>query len=86
MSDKYNGWSNHETWNAYSWMDTAYYLEAARESESIGALADYISDDIEDTMPDTSGMWADLQQSAFDSINWFEIAEHIYEDANYNGD
>ena len=82
MQDKYNGWTNYATWNASLWMDTDYYLDAAKESESIGALADYIKDDIEETMPDVTGMWSDLQQSAFDSINWFEIAEHIYDDAN----
>jgi hypothetical protein len=82
MSDKYNGWTNYETWNAAPWMDQDYYIDAAKESESIGALADYIKEDIEETMPENTGMWADLQQSAFDSINWFEIAEHIYDDAN----
>ena len=82
MQDNYNGWTNYSTWNAALWMDMDYYLDAAKESESIGALADYIKDDIEETMPETTGMWADLQQSAFDRINWFEIAEHIYEDAN----
>lgn len=81
--ETYNGWTNYETWNAALWMDQDYYTELAKDVyESIGALADYIKTDIEETIPETSGMWADLQQSAFDRINWFEIAEHIYEDVN----
>lgn len=82
MSDKYNGWTNYETWNAALWMDQDYYIDAAKESESIGALADYIKEDIEETMPEVTGMWSDLQQSAFDMIAWFEIAEHIYDIAS----
>jgi len=82
MSDKYNGWNNYETWNAALWMDMDYYHDAAKESESIGVLADYIKEDIQETMPEVTGMWADLQQSAFDRVNWFEIAEHMFEDAN----
>jgi len=78
----YSGWTNYETWNAALWMGPNYYLDAVKESESIGVLADYIKDDIESTMPEVTGMWADLQQSAFDRINWFEIAEHIYESAS----
>ena len=82
MSDKYNGWTNYETWNSALWIDTDYYHGVAKESESIGALADYIKEDIEETMPEVTGMWSDLQQSAFDRIDWFVIAQHIFEDIN----
>ena len=82
MQDKYNGWTNYETWNAALWMDMDYYHDAAKESESIGALAAYIKEDIEENQPETAGMYADLLQSAVDQINWFEIAEHIYEDVD----
>lgn len=82
MSDKCNGWTNYETWNAALWMDQDYYFGIVKEFKSIGALAECIKCDIEETMPETAGMWSDLQQSAFDLINWLEIAEHIFEDAN----
>lgn len=81
MSDKYNGWTNYQTWVTNLWMDQEYYCEMAKDSESIGALADFIKDDIEDGMPEVTGVFADLMQYAFDKINWFEISEHIFESA-----
>ena len=86
MSDKYNGWTNYETWNANLWLDQDYWFDQAKESDSIGTLAERMKDDAQYTMDETidvdHGMFADLIQSAFDAINWFEIAEHIFEDVN----
>ena len=85
MSDKYNGWTNYETWNANLWSDQDYWFDQSKESDSIGTLAEQMKDECESYMDDiiqTNGMFTDLLQSAFDRINWFEIAEHIFEDVN----
>ena len=83
MSDKYNGWTNYETWNAALWLDTDYYEEIAKNVYEIaGALAEFIKRDQEELMPEMpqSGMFTDLLNKSFAEINWFEIAEHILED------
>jgi hypothetical protein len=85
MSDKYNGWTNYETWAANLWSDQDYWFAQAKESGSIGTLAEQMKDECVsymDNIIQTNGMFTDLLQSAFDQINWFEIAEHIFEDAN----
>ena len=86
MSEEYNGWNNYETWNANMWLDQDYWFDQAKESESIGTLAEQMKGDVADLMIETinieCGMFTDLLQSAFDAIDWYEIAEHIYEDAN----
>ena len=85
MSDRYNGWHNYETWNANLWLEQDYWVDQIKESDSIGTLAEQMKDEYVSYMDDiiqTNGMFTDLLQSAFDAINWFEIAEHIFEDAN----
>lgn len=85
-TETYNGWSNHETWNANLWLDQEYWVDQAKGSESVYTLAEQMQTDQQDLMDETidseCGMFVDLLQSAFDQINWFEIAEHIYDDAN----
>lgn len=85
-TESYNGWSSYATWNANLWLDQEYWVDQAKESESIYTLAEQMKTDHQDLMDETvgteCGMFTDLLQSAFDAIDWREIAEHIYESAN----
>jgi hypothetical protein len=44
--------------------------------------ADALKDYVESSMPDLGAcMWSDLLQSAFDDVDWHEIAEHYLEES-----
>jgi hypothetical protein len=82
----YNGWTNYETWAAKLWIDNDQGEQEIAEEivtsehtlyDAGNALKDYY----EESMPDLgANMFADLLRSAFDSVNWQEIAEAIQED------
>jgi hypothetical protein len=87
MSD-YNGWTNYETWVVNLWLDNEegsqrfcneMAMEALDDSEgdvdrASPAMARTLRDHLEEGMPELAGLWQDLLRSAFDSVNWDEIA------------
>ena len=95
---KYNGWTNYETWNVKLWLDNdgtvenifkdqaqTFYNEALednRRNRAIYILADSIKDFVEDENPliDQANMFADMLNAALRNVNWFEIAESIFDD------
>jgi hypothetical protein len=83
----YNGWSNYETWNVKLWLDneqnSAYAMEelAAIHRDNVYELAGQIKDYVECDMPDMeASLWSDLLRSAFDEVDWREIARAYIED------
>lgn len=85
MMEGYNGWTNYETWLVKLWMDNEqssqqYYREIAKEAKSKYELSCRIEDEIKDGIPVTIGMYADLLTSALKSVNWYEIANSLWED------
>jgi hypothetical protein len=89
MADQsYNGWTNYETWNVALWIDNEQgsYDEArdmARRARSESELADKLKGWVEDMTPDLgASMFADLLGAALSSVDWYEIAEHYYEEAH----
>jgi len=90
-NEKYNGWSNYETWLvAMYWVD---YLGNARreEQEETGEQIQWTEEQIRDlvwesemamaNMTDHSaGLAFTLFRNAWRVINWQEIAEHVNED------
>lgn len=85
----YNGWTNYETWVIKLWIDNEQHdqerwLEAAKTAESIGTLADQMKDEYEESMPETVGVWSDLLTAALGEVSWYEIAEHLQEEAKEN--
>ena len=89
MNDKYNGWTNYETWNWKLWIDNdegwqERVIEAANDCGDVYSLSQWLEADCDDLqdwfdMP-TTGPFPDLLNAALTRINWYEIAESIFED------
>ena len=90
MTD-YNGWTNYQTWVINLWLNNDsgtcdYILELADEALETeypkATLMDSIKEYIEEYNPITeASLYSDLMQSAIDSANYYEIAEHWLESA-----
>ena len=87
MSDKtYNGWTNYETWCVKLWLDNEqgsqeWMNEIVLSYPDNHEAATALRDGLADNMPDLGAtLWADLLRSAFDEVNWREIAENVRED------
>ena len=89
--EKYNGWTNRETWLVNLWFDNLDDLidfdilaeNCKNREEAIEEVADAIRAFIEQD-PDRpefidSSFWTDLYTSdkSLDKINWLELAEYL---------
>lgn len=91
---RYNGWANYETWCVNLWLDNEqstqeYIDEMAREileeedfnrDDAIYELAQRIEEMHDESMPEVSGVYADLLGSAMRVVSWYEIAKHYIDD------
>ena len=89
VSDEtYNGWKNYPTWAVNLWLsnDEGLYNETTRLVKNAGdrvTAADYIKDFVWDELPDMPASFAsDLLMFAFQSVDWFEIADAWIADVN----
>lgn len=93
MAERYNGWTNYETWcvklhidndesSQRYWereaKDAARNFEGPRGAQDI--LADRIADWHQEAMPKADGVYADLLNAAFSEVNWHEIAKSLLEE------
>lgn len=82
-ANKYNGWSNRETWVANLWLtnDQASYfllLEALKRSDSDYTCAEWLREQLRDQLDEEAGsasMWSDLLSTAFYRVDWVEVIE-----------
>lgn len=91
MSEKYNGWTNYETWLVALWLDNdegsyneMHYM--ARHSKDVYSLMEQIKEMIEELNPlkDQANLFSDLLNGAISECNFYEIAEHYYEEEKDN--
>lgn len=82
MDNRYNGWSNYETWLMNLWYGD-YFNDLAIDGEEI--TADYIKDTVLDIMRNDGlpeeGFAGDIINAALNRVDWDELAEH-YNDAD----
>jgi hypothetical protein len=88
---EYNGWTNYETWLVNLWLgnDSVDFNDRARDlleetdfdrDAAIVNLADEIRAWHEEATPETTGVFADLLNAGMRMVNWYEIAEHYFDD------
>lgn len=96
MTEKYNGWTNYETWSVSLWMGNDESLEMtiahlADEHPDVYDLAMAIKEFITDNVPELGdyndsgvplAMYGQLLQGALSEVNWTEIAEKELESRN----
>jgi len=93
--ERYNGWTNYETWCLNIWIDNDQYL-AERKEELIREVSIHYDDKqvyelslllesmVEELKEDVLevGLMSDLLGGAIGKINFYELAEHYWEDFN----
>jgi len=82
----YNGWTNYETWVVKLWLDNErgdqeMMEEIVRENTDDWTASEVLRDTLAEYMPDLGGtLWDDLLNSAWEEVNWREIAENVRAD------
>jgi hypothetical protein len=93
MSNKYNGWTNYETWNFNLWIrndeeDHSHALEMAFDSLDEYELSKRLKGWAEDMANDvmmvsydfTHGFIRDMVNSSIKEVNFYEVATHLWEE------
>ena len=77
MDNKYNGWSNYETWNVGLWFGDVFNDIAEDNPDMDGDyLRTFIDGYLEENMNEQSGLIADIVNSFVARVNWDELADH----------
>tara|TARA_Y100000592_G_scaffold27096_2_gene42985 strand:- start:11458 stop:11763 length:306 start_codon:yes stop_codon:yes gene_type:complete len=89
MDDKYNGWTNYETWNFNSWIrndeeDHSHALEMAFDSldeyELSKRLEEWARDMADDCIGTEIGFIVEMIYKSIKEVNFYEIATHLWEE------
>ena len=77
MNNKYNGWTNRETWLVNLWFgDELTVMQEDGESITAEFIESMVTDYVDQIVP-TSSFVADMID--LQCINWDELAEHYQE-------
>lgn len=88
-SNKYNGWTNYETWNFNLWItneesDYEYALEMAFDSEDEYELSkkleEWAVEMADDCISTEIGFIVDMIYSSIKEVNFYEVATHLWEE------
>jgi hypothetical protein len=80
MNTKYNGWTNYATWRINLEMLEGYETDTTDTYELSQELKDYVEDYLIESCPD--GLAQSYALAFVSDVNWYEIAEHLIEEAN----
>ena len=85
--NKYNGWTNYETWNFNLWItneeeDYSHALEMAFDSLDEYELSKRLEEWACDmaSVYDTHGFIGDMVNSSIKEVNFYEVATHLWEE------
>lgn len=89
MDERFNGWSNYETWNWYLWHGNDaeetfgdMVRDCERDTYDVSKALEAWTDDLGTDVLGSgigTGFFADILQAALRGVNWYEIAERIIE-------
>lgn len=95
-TENYNGWTNYSTWRVnLELIDSDYYYDVLdgntdfsnnndldiNKDDIIYDLSVIIKEDIENYLSELgTGIVLDYALTFIDDVNWYEIAQHIYND------
>lgn len=85
MSDRYNGWTNWETWNAFNWLssdETTWWQAKQAANQSQKALEELVDDIIEYAFAGrvnmvSSGLAYDFARAGMHEIDFEELTKAI---------
>ena len=80
MCEKYNGWSNRETWLINLWNVFEGYQD---DFNDVYEFSQFMKNEFEELCPPIvfeSSVFADLFGGAISNINWYELAEGLLDE------
>jgi len=89
MSDKYNGWTNYETWNFNLWItnnegDYRHALQLTKDSinkyELSKDLEEWAIEMADECCNFSHGFINNIVNSSIKEVNFYEVAEHLWDE------
>lgn len=80
--EKYNGWTNYETWRVNLELFDGYEADINENTPEV-ALADELKEIAEELVGNDRKLCHDYAMAFLSNVNWYEIAEAVLE---YNND
>jgi len=81
--NKYNGWTNYETWNWNLWYADSFTAEDFEGMDgNVYKISEYLKDWTEELAEaigilNDKGFFSDVVQTSLSEVNYYEIAEHF---------
>lgn len=84
MKQKYNGWTNYETWRiALEWFDGNNPFNYKTDADQLANdLREYVEESLEAMVNDKRNLALDYALVFISEVNWLEIAENLIQNEN----